>query len=96
MWKSLKEFVKSNEYLKKEFYSTDSLVMIQFILFAISLQLIIHFVDDSSAIEQSLIYFCALFVLIMGASMVLHRLFISLIKDKKDRNKKKQVKLPVS
>lgn len=96
MWKSLKEFVKSNEEFKKEFYSTDSLVIIQFILFVISSQLILHFVDESSAIAQSLIYFCALFILIIGASMVLHRLFISLIKNKKDRNKKEQVKLPVS
>lgn len=88
MWKSLKEFVKSNEEIKKEFYSTDSLVIIQFILLAISLQLILHFVDESSAIAQSLIYFCALFSFIMGASLVLHRLFISLIKNKKNYNER--------
>lgn len=84
MWKSLKEFVKSNEEIKEEFYRTDSLVIIQFILFAISSQLILYFVDKSSAIAQSLIYFCVLFIFIMGSSLILHRLFISLIKDKKN------------
>lgn len=88
MWKNLKEFVKSNEEIKNEFYSTDSLVIIQFILLAISSQLILYFVDESSSIAQSLIYFCALFILITGVSMFLHRLFISLIKDKKNKNER--------